>query len=50
VSGPFVDLKYTLDFGAMVSDLAKQKLDVKKEEVKTQVKEQLKNQLKGLFK
>jgi AsmA protein len=50
VSGPFADLKYTLDFGAMVSDLAKQKLDVKKEEVKTQVKEQLKNQLKGLFK
>lgn len=61
VSGPFADLKYALDFGAMLSDEAKQKveaakasakqqLDVKKEAVKTQIQDQLKNSLKGLFK
>ncbi len=60
VKGPFTDLKYNLELGAMVSDQTKQKitagkaavqqkLDTKKEEVKTQVKDQLKNQLKGLF-
>ena len=49
LSGPFTDLKYTLDFGAMVSDVARQKIEAKKEEAKTQVKEQLKNKLKGLF-
>ncbi len=41
VSGPFADLKYTLDFGAMVGEAAKQKVDAKKEEVKSR--------LKGLF-
>jgi AsmA protein len=47
VFGPFADLK--LDFGAMVSDAAKQKIEAKKEEVKTKVQDQLKNSLKGLF-
>lgn len=61
VSGPFVDLKYNLDFAAMVSDEARQKVEAvkavvqqkveeKKEEVKTQIQDQLKNSLKGLFK
>lgn len=50
VSGPFADLKYTLDFGAMVGEAAKQKIEAKKEEVKTKVQDQLKENLKGLFK
>jgi AsmA protein len=61
VSGPFVDLKYGLDFGAMVSDQSKQKVeaaktavkqqvDVKKEEVKTRLQDELKGGIKGLFK
>jgi AsmA protein len=47
LSGPFTDLKYTLDFGAMVSDAVKQKVQT---EVKTKLQEQLKGGLKGLFK
>lgn len=61
VSGPFVDLKYSLDFGSMVSDQTKQKVDaaktavkqqvdLKKEEAKTKLQDQLKGGLKGLFK
>ncbi|MCK9201576.1 MAG: AsmA family protein [Gallionella sp.] len=49
VSGPFADLKYTLDFGSMVGEAAKQKVEAKKEEIKTRVQEQLKDSLKGLF-
>ncbi|MDD2722089.1 MAG: AsmA family protein [Gallionella sp.] len=49
VSGPFSALKYTLDFGAMVGEAAKQKVEAKKEEVKAKVKDQLQNSLKGLF-
>ncbi len=49
VSGPFADLKYTLDFGAMVGEAAKQKVEAKKEEIKTRVQDQLKDSLKGLF-
>ncbi|MDP1995656.1 MAG: AsmA-like C-terminal region-containing protein, partial [Gallionella sp.] len=49
VSGPFADLKYTLDFGAMVSEAARQKVEAKKEEVKTRLQDQLKGGLKGLF-
>ena len=58
LSGPFTDLKYKVDFGALLADVAKQKLDAKKEEVKDKVKEdakaklqeELKRGLKGLFK
>lgn len=50
LSGPFSDLKYTLDFGAMVSGAAKQKIEAKKEEVKTRLQDELKGGLKGLFK
>lgn len=49
VSGPFSDLKYTLDFGAMVSSAAKQKVEAKKAQIKTHMQDQLKNSLKGLF-
>lgn len=50
VSGPFADLKYTLDFGAMVGEAAKQKIEERKEEIKTRLQDQLKSGLKGLFK
>ena len=43
ISGPFAELKYTLDFGAMIGEAAKQK-------VQTEVKTKLQDQLKGLFK
>lgn len=49
IAGPFSDLKYTLDFGAMVGEVARQKVEAKKEEVKTRVQDELKNSLKGLF-
>ena len=47
LTGPFTELKYTLDFGAMVSDAVKQKLQT---EVKNKLQEQLKGGLNGLFK
>jgi AsmA protein len=64
VRGPFTNLKYTLDFAAMVSEetkqkvnaakeavkeKAKEKVEQKKEEIKTQIQDQIKNKLKGLF-
>ncbi|MGC2165422.1 MAG: AsmA family protein [Gallionella sp.] len=65
LSGPFAQLKYKLEFVAMISDQAKQKaaaaadaakqkaqqaIDAKKEQAKDKVQEQLKQGLKGLFK
>jgi AsmA protein len=54
LSGPFAALKYKVDYGAVISDLAKQKaqakVEEKKEEIKSKAQEQLKNKLKGLFK
>ena len=55
LSGPYTDLKYTIEFGALVSEVAKQKVEakkeeVKKEEVKSKLQEQLKSGLKDLFK
>jgi AsmA protein len=49
IAGPFDDLKYTLDFGAMVNEAAKQKVEAAKQELKTKAQDQLKNSLKGLF-
>ena len=46
VSGPFTDLKYTLDFGAMVGEAAKQKIE---SGVRDKLQEKLKGGLKGLF-
>ncbi|RFC34878.1 MAG: AsmA protein [Candidatus Nitrotoga sp. SPKER] len=50
LSGPFNNLKYTLDFGAMASNVVKQKIEVKKEEIKTKLHDQLQDKLRGLFK
>ncbi len=54
LSGPFADLKYKVDFGSLIADVAKQKLEAKKgemkEEAKTKLQEELKKGLKGLFK
>ncbi len=58
LSGPYTALKYKVDFGSMVADVAKQKLEAKKEEIKekakedakAKVQEELKKGLKGLFK
>ncbi|MBI5006351.1 MAG: AsmA family protein [Nitrosomonadales bacterium] len=54
VSGPFDDLKFRIDYAALLKDVAKQKLDEKKEQLKEDVKakarEELKKSLKGLFK
>jgi AsmA protein len=47
VKGPFSDLQYTLDFGVMVQEAAKQKIET---EVKGKVQDQLKGGLRGLFK
>lgn len=46
LSGPFTDLKYTLDFGAMVGGVVKEKMQT---EIKTRMQDQLKEGLKGLF-
>ena len=49
VSGPFADLKYTLDFGALVNEAARQKVEAAKQEIKTKAQDRLKDRLKGLF-
>lgn len=49
LSGPYTALAWHIDFGGLASDLAKQKLNDKKEELKTKAEDQLKNSLKGLF-
>ncbi|MGE5648765.1 MAG: AsmA-like C-terminal region-containing protein, partial [Bacillota bacterium] len=60
LSGPFAALGWRIDFAGMASELAKQRIDEKKEEVKSKaqkaleeekakVQDQLKDQLKGLF-
>jgi AsmA protein len=58
LSGPFTALKFKVDYGALVADIARQKLEAKKEELKdkareeakTRLQEGLKKGLKGLFK
>ncbi|MBI4807707.1 MAG: AsmA family protein [Nitrosomonadales bacterium] len=54
VSGPFDDLKFKVDYAALLKDVAKQKFDEKKEQLKEDAKakarEELKRGLKGLFK
>ncbi|MDO8261761.1 MAG: AsmA family protein [Gallionella sp.] len=58
LSGPYTALKFKLDYGALLADVAKQKLEAKKEELKdkareeakTRLQEELKKGLKGLFK
>ena len=54
VSGPFVALKFKIDYGALLVDVARQKFDQKKgqvtEDAKAKLQEELKKGLKGLFK
>ena len=54
IAGAFDNLKFNVDYGALVADVAKQKIDEKKEQVKQDAKakmqEELKKGLKGLFK
>ena len=60
LSGSFTAIGWKIDFAGMVGDIAKQKLDEKKQEVKaevqknveeqkTRLQDQLKDKLKGLF-
>ncbi|MDP2761287.1 MAG: AsmA family protein [Sideroxyarcus sp.] len=54
VSGPFDALKIRVDYGALLTDMAKQKINEKKEALKEKAKsrarDELKKGLKGLFK
>jgi AsmA protein len=54
VSGPFDNLKFKVDYTALFSDLAKQKIEEKEQELKAKAvedaKAKLREQLKGLFK
>ena len=49
LSGPFDSLAYKIEFSSMVSDLAKARVEEKKQEIKTQVEEKAKDLLKGLL-
>ena len=53
VSGPFDAIKFRIDYGAMLADVVKQRVDEKKEKVKedlkSKVQEELQKNLKGLF-
>ena len=54
LNGPFTDLKFKVDYGAVVADVVKQKVDAKidekREELKRQLQDKLKGGLKDLFK
>jgi AsmA protein len=44
--GPYSDLKYKFEFGSLISDSARQKVESKKEELKSKLQDQLKGFLK----
>lgn len=48
--GPFSELKFKVDYRAVIADVAKQKVDAKKEQLKEQLQEKLKGGLQNLFK
>jgi AsmA protein len=50
VSGAFDDLKFKVDYSALLADAAKQKIGEKKEDLKAKARDELKNGLKDLFK
>ncbi len=50
VSGAFDDLKFKVDYGALLADVAKQKVGEKKEDLKAKARDELKKGLKGLLK
>ena len=49
VSGPFESLAYKIEFGSLVSDAAKAKVEEKTQEVKAKAEDKVKDKLKGLF-
>lgn len=49
VTGPFEHLAYKIEFGSLVADVAKAKVEEKKAEVKAKAEEKVKDKLKGLF-
>jgi AsmA protein len=49
VTGPFESLAYKIEFGSLVSDIAKAKVEEKKEEVKAKLEDKARDKLKGLF-
>ncbi len=49
ISGPLATPNYKLDFNALASGAAQQKIDEKKEQLKSKVQDKLKDQLKGLL-
>jgi AsmA protein len=49
VTGPFDKLSYKLEFGSLVADVAKAKVEEKKEEIKAKAEDRVKDKLKGLF-
>lgn len=50
ISGAFDNLEYKVDYGSLLADVAKQKLDEKKDDLKAKARDELKKSLKGLFK
>ena len=48
--GPFAELKFKVDYRAVIADVAKQKIDAKKEQFKEQMQEKMKGGLQNLFK
>ncbi len=48
-SGPFTALKYKLEYGSVLSDSAKQKLEERREVIKDKLDDKLKEKLKKLF-
>lgn len=49
VSGPFEGLSYKIEFASMVADVAKARVEEKKQEIKAQVEEKAKDFLKGIL-
>ncbi|HMX16400.1 MAG TPA: AsmA family protein [Rhodocyclaceae bacterium] len=49
VTGPFDNLSYKLEFGNLVAEAAKAKVEEKKQEIQQKAKEQVQDKLKGLF-
>ena len=50
LSGPFEALSYKIEFGAMLEDATKAKVEEKKQEIKTKAEEAVKDKAKDLFK
>ena len=49
VTGPFENLSYRIEFGSLVADAAKAKVDEKKEELKAKLEDKAKDKLKDWF-